>query len=105
LYRTRDVLDVLLAELLEGEAQFVENLIADHPAHAEPARLRQGLQAARDVDPVAEDVVAVDDDVADVDPHAKLETQIGRDAGIAFGHSALHIDGAADRFDDAGEFE
>ena len=30
---------------------------------------------------------------------------IGRSVGVAFGHAALHLDGAAHRVDDAGEFD
>jgi len=38
-HRPRDVLDLLLAHVLEREVELVANLIADHPADADAARL------------------------------------------------------------------
>src|SRR6185436_17389654 len=43
--RTRDVLDLLRAEVLEGEAQLVQHLIAHGPADADPAGFGQRLEA------------------------------------------------------------
>ena len=103
--RPGDVLDVLRTEILEGKAQLVEHLIAHHAADADPARLGQRLQARGDVDTVAEDVVPIDDDVADIDADAKVDPLFGRHTGIALGHATLHVDRAAHRIDDAGELE
>jgi len=66
-YRTGDVLDVVRTEILDGEAQRVEHLIACHAAYADPSRLGQRLQPRGDIDAVAKDVALIDDDVADVD--------------------------------------
>jgi len=38
-HRPRDVFDLLLAHVLEREVELVANLIADHPADADAARL------------------------------------------------------------------
>ena len=73
----RDILDLLRAEILEGEAQLVEDLIAHDPADADSARVGQRFEARRHIDAIAEDVVAVDDDVADVDADPKVEPPIG----------------------------
>ena len=61
-------LTLCFAQILEGVGQLVADLVAHHPRDAEAAGIRQGFQAGRDIDAVAEDVVAVDDDVAEVDP-------------------------------------
>jgi hypothetical protein len=52
---------------------------------------------------LAEDVVVLDDDVADMNADAEFDAPVRRDVGIARGHSALDIDGTADGVDDAGE--
>src|SRR5271166_6140026 len=43
---------------------------------ADRARLRECLQPGRDVDPVSEDIVAVDNDVAQIDADPQLETAL-----------------------------
>ncbi len=62
---SRDVLDLLRAEILESEAQFIEDLIAHDSAYANPAGFSQHFQARRDIDAITKDVIAIDDDVAD----------------------------------------
>jgi len=74
--RPRDILYVLCSQILEGEIELVEDLIPDTLAHADPAWVRQCLQAGRDVYAVAEDVVTVDDDVTDVNPNAKVNALV-----------------------------
>src|SRR5262249_34887897 len=51
------------------------------------------------------DVALVDDDVADVDTDAKLDSAMGRNGSVAFGHRALDFHGAADRIHHARKFE
>ena len=45
-HRPGDVLDLLLAQILEGEVELVAHLVAHHAADADAARLGQGLPAA-----------------------------------------------------------
>src|SRR6516165_2775623 len=63
-HRPDDILDLLLAHVLERYGELVAHLIAYDPADADAARFSQGLKARRDVNTVAEDVVLVDHDVA-----------------------------------------
>jgi hypothetical protein len=63
----------------------------------------QRLQPGGDVDPVTEDVAIFNDDVALVDADAEFEAPVRRGRGVAFRHRALHLGGAAQRIDDAGE--
>ena len=103
--RTRDVLDLLYPEVLEREAELVEHLVAYRPADTDLPRQRQRLQARRDIDAIPENVVAVDNDVADVDAEAKFEAVFGGHARIAIDHSPLHVDRAANGIDHTGKLE
>ena len=69
--RARDVLHRLLAEVGEGERQLVPDLVIRGAGDAQTTRLAERFEARRNVHAVAEDVIAVDDDVADVDPDPK----------------------------------
>src|SRR5262249_35634467 len=63
--------------------------------NADPTGFGKLLQPRRYIYASAVDVVALDNDVADVDTHAKVDPLIGSQAGIAAKHSALHVNGAA----------
>jgi hypothetical protein len=104
-HRPRDVLDLLLAQVLERHSELVAHLVAHHPANADPARLRQGLEPCGDIDAVAKYVALVDDDVADIDANAEFDAALRRHIDVALGHVALDFDGAAYRIDDAGELD
>jgi hypothetical protein len=101
-HRPGDVLDLLLAQIIEGEVELVADMVVHRPRHADPAGLGQGFEAGGDVDAVAVDVVVVADDVAEIDADAEFDAPLGRHIGVALGHSLLHLDGAAHRIDDAG---
>jgi len=58
-----------------------------------------------DIDPVAVDVALIDDDVADIDTHAKLNPTIFGNGGVALGHNALDFHGASHGVDSAREFD
>ena len=64
--RLRDVLEMLRAELPEFERELAVDLIVGLAGNADATGFRQRFQARGDVDPVAVDVLFVDDDVADV---------------------------------------
>jgi len=65
-----------------------------------PARARVQNNSSRHVN-----VAFVDDDVAGIDAGAVLDAPVGRRIGVAFGHLALDLDGAAYRIDDARKFD
>ena len=73
--------------------------------YANPSRRRDLLQAGGDVDAVAEDVVALDDDVADVDADAEGNAPILGYLGGAVSHRRLHLDRAAHSIDHARELQ
>ena len=65
--RTRNVLDGLLAHVLEAEAQLVAHLIVHDARNHDPAGIGERFQPRRHIDAVAKNIVAVDYDVADID--------------------------------------
>ena len=87
------------------DAELVAHRIAHRARDEDAARLGEPLQAGGDVDAVAEDVVALDDDVAEVDADAEFDARLVGRAAVAVGHAGLDLDGAAHRLDDAGELD
>ena len=104
--RAGDVLDALLAEILERDVfQAIADLIAHRARNTDAAGLGQHFQARRHVDAVAKDVVALNDHIAKIDADAKLHPPRRRDVDIALRHPALNLGGAQHRIDDAVEFD
>ena len=101
--RARNVLDYLLAQVLEAEAQLVAHLIVDIARNQDAARLGECFQPRCHIDAIAVNIILIADDVADVDADAKFDATIRSHIGIAFGHAALDVDRVAHRVDDAHE--
>src|SRR6185436_9008814 len=91
--------------VLEVHVELAAHLPIGVVGYANPARLRDALEPRGDVHAVAENIVVLDDDVADMNADADLDPLVGRDRSIAFGHTALNLDGAARRIDRAAEFD
>src|SRR3546814_15017562 len=68
-----DVCSSDLAGVLEPIGQATADLVAGCPGQADAAGLGQALQAGRDVDAVAVDIVVLVDDVAEVDADAEAD--------------------------------
>jgi hypothetical protein len=103
-YRPGDVLDALFTEVIEGIGEPVADMVADRARDADAAGLRQCLQSRRDVDAVAVDVVAIGDDIAEVDPDAKRDAFVLGRRSVAVDHRALDLGGTSDCIEDAQEF-
>jgi hypothetical protein len=103
--RPGNIFNRYFAQILERAIELVAHLIARRPRDTNPDRLGQALEAGRDIDSVAEDVVRLGDDIAKINADAKQRPLVFRDAGGAFGHGHLHLDGAAHGIDDAGELD
>jgi hypothetical protein len=101
---SRKFLDLLFAHIFEDKVELIADLIANHLADTDPARLGQCLETCRDIDPVPVYVPFIDYDVANVDANTKPNTTFGRHAHIALVHLPLHVDCAAHRVDYAGKF-
>ena len=103
--RARDVLELLIAHVLERRVELAAHLPVGVVGDADAAGLGDAFEARGDVDAVAENVAVLDDDVADVDADAELDALVLRHAGVALGHAALDRDRAAHGVDDAGELD
>jgi hypothetical protein len=51
-HRTGDVLEALLSKVIEGEIEFVADLIVDDPRHTNPTRFGDTFQSCGDIHPV-----------------------------------------------------
>src|SRR3984893_8784418 len=100
-YRPGDFLDLLLASVLKDEVELVAHLVAHDPADADPAGLGQRLQPCGDIDPVAINVVLLDDDIAEIDADAEFDAPHLVNLDIAQRHLALQLDCTTHRIDDA----
>jgi hypothetical protein len=103
-HRPSDVFDALLTHVVERVGQLVADLIAHRPGNADPAGLGERFQPCCDIDPVAEDVAVLGDDVAEVDADAEPDAPLVADHGLTVDHPALNLGGAAHRVDDARKF-
>ena len=66
-HRPGDIFDRLLAQEPVVEGQLLTDRVEHRPRYAQPTRLRQALKTRRDVYAVTVDVVAIDDDFAQID--------------------------------------
>ncbi len=71
---------------------------------ADAAWLRDALKAGGDVDAIAENIIVVDDDVADMNANAKFDPAVQGHVGILRSHIALNLDRASRCVHRTGEF-
>jgi hypothetical protein len=76
--RIGDVLELLLAHIPETDVELVLDVVEDGSGNANATRIGQLLQPSRDIDAVAVNIIAIDDDVADIDPDPVGDLTIGR---------------------------
>src|SRR5207244_3557887 len=84
-----DVLDLLLAEIGKSQWQLVADLIARDLRDAEATRFADRLEPRRDVHAVAENIIAVDNDVANIDADAQDEAFVFLYSGDSLVHHDL----------------
>jgi hypothetical protein len=99
-----NVLDLLLTQIFECDLDLVAHLIAHYPADTDPAGLPESFQTGRDIHSVAEDVLAFDNYIAEVDADAKLDPLLPPGGFVTPGHPPLKLDPAPHGVDDAGKF-
>ena len=104
-HRTGDVLDLDLAHVLERDIELVAHLVARRARDADAPRHRQPLDSRRHVDAVAIDVVALDDDVAEVDADAEHQALVLGRVGLIRSNGFLNLHRAGDGVDHAGELD
>ncbi|MFZ0854787.1 MAG: hypothetical protein WAO08_37005 [Hyphomicrobiaceae bacterium] len=104
-HRVVNVLELVLTNILEGDAEPAEaglHVFLHSARHADTASLCQRLQPGCHVYPITVDGSALHD-IADVDPHPKFDPLTWRNLGIPLGHCALDFDGTTQRVDSADE--
>ena len=63
---------------------------------ATPPGTASPLKSRGDIDPIAENIIAVDDDIAEIHPNAILNARVICAAAFASARFSLHIDRATD---------
>ncbi len=100
--RPADVLDGVFAEILEADVEPVADLFAHCGGDADAAGLRDRLETRGDIHAVAEDVVVLDDHVAEIDADAIQQATVR--AFVTLRHRTLKVSRATDCLGDALEF-
>jgi hypothetical protein len=103
--RPFDVLERLLAEIDKIRINPAARVFVSGARNQHAARLAERLDPSGDVDPVAENVVALDQHVAEVDADAIDDAFRLGCIGVALGHQFLDRNGAFDGGDDGGKFQ
>ncbi len=102
-HRLVDVLEGTAPEVADRHVDAVAHLFVDRGRDAYAARRRQTFEPRCDVDAVAEQVVAVDDDVAEIDAHAELHAAVLGHVLVCFRNEVLNGERAAHGLDGACE--
>ncbi len=100
----RDILDVLLAQVLCAQRQLALDLFVDGGRDADAAGPGDRFQARCDVDRIAHQVVAAFHDVAEIDADAQDELVVRSGLVVGRAHRLLDFQGSTHRFDRAREF-
>ena len=101
--RARDVLQLLLAGILQHQIERARQVILHRARQADAAGLGDLLQPGGDVDPVAEQVVAVAGHVAEVDADAEPHLLAAGQVAVSVGEVLLDRHSTTRRLDRAGE--
>ena len=96
-----DVLERLFAQVLSRNVELAAGLGEHGVRDTDPAWLGHRFEPSGDVDPVAEYVAVLDEDVAKIDTDAEHDPLILRRCPIAFGHRPLDRDRAGNGLNNA----
>src|SRR5207302_4284086 len=103
-YRPRDILEGLLADVLKTEIELAGDLIVHARRDADAAGLGERFEPCRDVDPVAEQVIVLYDDITEIDPNPKMHPAVVGQRVVARLERFLDFYCAAHGFHDARKF-
>jgi hypothetical protein len=93
--RIGDVLQPLLSEIDEIGGYRSPHMTPGIGGDADAARRGEALEARRDIDAVAVNVVRRHDDVAEIDADAQIDAAVLRQPGVPREDDPLHIQGTA----------
>ena len=80
-------------------------MLPNRARNADAATLGYPFEPRRDVNTVAVDIVAIDNDIAEIDPDAEFDSAVRWHFGVALDHPALNLDCALHGIDHAWEFD
>ncbi len=95
----------MFAQVLEASLNLAFALAVGVAREADPAWFGQPLETGGDVDPVAVDVLTLDDHVAQVDADAELEALVLVGLRLALGHPVLPGHRTGNRIHHAGKLD
>jgi hypothetical protein len=98
-----DVLDRLLAQEICAERQLTLDLVVDAAGDVHTTGFGQRLEPGGDIDAIAEQIVALDHDVAEIDADAEFEAPVLGQLGVAAGKLRLDLDRTSHGLDGACE--
>jgi hypothetical protein len=104
-YRPTNILELLLAGILEIYVQSIADLVIRGIRNADSTGLRYPLQPSRHIYTIAEQVLTLDHHIAEVDAYTELDPPLGREIGISAVHLALHIKGTPNRVHHGGKLD
>src|SRR6516165_8744022 len=103
--RMGNVLEGLLAKVGELNLDLTAYVIVGGRRDADATRFRDALKPRSDVDTVPENVIALDQDVPEIDPDPEQHSAVGGHPFVTFGHHCLHRHGAFDCIDHRRKFK
>ena len=103
--RPGDVLETLLANIVKFDVDLAAHLAERVFRDADAAGLGNALEPGCDIDAVTENVVGLDQHVAEMHANAHIHSAIVGDPGIAIRHQLLQRNRTLHRTDDRAEFD
>src|SRR5262249_35913747 len=94
-HRARNIFQLLLACVLELHVHLVANLMISGLGEADAAGFCDPFQTCSNIDTVAEQVLALNHYIANVDSYPEFDPLLGWDIRIPIIHSALHVESTA----------
>ena len=92
--RVDDVFELPRAAIDEQEIEFAPNLGVDFVGNAYAARLGDRFQPGADIDTLSVEVLAIDDDVAEIQPDAEFHFLSITEMRVALAEQFLELGGA-----------
>src|SRR5215472_4566346 len=89
--RLGDVLDAMAAKRAVSEIELVFDLIVNCLRNAHRAGFGQRLEPGGDIDAITEDIVTVDDYIAEIDADPQFEPALARDRVVDGARGPLHL--------------
>ena len=104
-HRLGDIFQVLRSHVFKGAVELPANLALRVIGNADAAGWSYSFQSGRDIHTVAEDVIVVEHDVADVNADAKLDPGLLGHVDVFERDPSLHLHRAAGGVHGAGELD